>query len=185
MSLCNCIDRGLTNGCAALGAGVLELLIACKSDVVTSAITYDTLDEYVTAIPVTPASGYTSGAFHRVEVPFESSMFSSPLTVSKQNFNYSFNPTVTFKMVSLEPDVIKIFEALAKAKVIVIAKLHGDKYYLLGKDGLIAESGELNTGTALGDFKGATLTLSSFGESKSVREINTSLVTISSLIATV
>ena len=183
MSICNCIDRGLTNSCAALGAGVIELLVACYSDV--TAITYDTLDEFVNGISVKTASGYTSGFFHKLEVPFESNMFSVPLTVSKQNYNYSFNPTVSFNLVSLEHDVIKIFESLAKSKVMVIAKLHGNKYFLLGgENGLIAESGSLDTGTALGDFKGATLTLSSYGESKSTREINTSLVTISSLIAT-
>jgi len=166
-----------------VGVGVLTLYVACFTDV--TGVTYNAADEYVTGITGTIASGYTSGFFFEFGVPFESTNFDVELIVSKQNNNYMFNPKINFKLASIDPDVVKLYESFAAAKVMVIVKTHQDRYFLLGmENGLIAETGNLTTGTAAGDFKGLTMLLSSFGESKSVREIDTASVTIANLVAT-
>jgi len=181
---CGCPDRSVALNCPGVGVGVLTLYVACFTDV--TAVTFDTADEYISGISGKTATGYTSGYFFELGVPFESTNFDVELITSKQNNNYMFNPKVTFKLASLDHDVIKLYESFAKSKVMIMVKLHQSRYYLLGfENGIIAETGNLTTGTAAGDFKGLTMTLSSFGESKSTREIDTTKVTIANLIATI
>lgn len=182
---CSCPDRNVSENCPGVGVGVLTLYAACYSDI--TGVTVDTADQYITAIGFTKASGFTSGTFVQLGVPFESTNFDIELVKSKQNNNYFFNPKITFKLGSLDPDIIKIYETFAKSKLVLMVKLHQSRYYLLGyENGIVAETGNLTTGTASSDFKGLTMTLSSFGETKSTRELAPALVAnIATLLATV
>jgi hypothetical protein len=172
---CGCPDRNSSIGCPDIAKTMLTLYAACYTDV--TAITYDTLDEFVTGISGTTLTGFTSGFFVEIAVPFETSGFDVQGNINKNNNTYLFNPTVTFKIASLSEDTIKLFEAFVKSKVMVVVKLQGPTYYLLGgENGLVAETANLTSSTTGGDFAGATLTLSSFGESKSARQLNAAAV---------
>lgn len=187
MALCGCPDRNSSIGCPELAKTMLTLYAACYTDIIHSAVTYDTADEYVTAIPGTTASGFSSGYFVEIAVPYETSGFDVEGSNNKNNNTYIFNPKVTFKIAGLGHDTIKLFESFVKSKVVVIVKLQGPTYYALGlENGLIAETSNLTSSVTKDDFAGATLTLSSFGESKSARELDSTMVTnIADLIATV
>ena len=174
MALCDCIDRSISTSCPSLAKTMLTIYIGCFSDLTT--ITYDAADEYIDGITGSTASGYTSGFMFEIVVPFESSNFDVEGLFNKNNNTYLFNPKTTFKISSLDPDTIKIFESLVKAKVFVIVKLQGPTYIALGmENGLVVEAANLTSATASGDFVGATLTLSSYGETKAARELDSSL----------
>jgi len=175
-TLCGCPDRNVSSACPSLAKTMLTLYAACYTDL--TAVTYDTADEYVTGMSGTTLSGFSSGFFVELSVPFETSGFDVEGAVNKNNNTYLFNPKVTFKLASLEHDTIKLFESFVKSKVVVVVKLQGPTYYALGlENGLIAEAANLTSSVTKDDFAGATLTLSSFGESKSARQLSTTAVT--------
>lgn len=180
-----CPDRNISTACPSIASTMLTLYAACYDNVTT--VTYDTADEYVSGMSGATASGFTSGFFVELAVPFEGSFFDVIGATNKNNNSYSFNPTVTFKLASLDPDIILLYESFVKSKVVVVVKLIGPRYFALGlENGLLAETANITSSTTADDFAGATIMLSSFGETRSVRELDTAMVAnFAALIATV
>jgi hypothetical protein len=111
---------------------------------------------------VTAMTKVTGKRFYKIEVPRATASSSNALTASQENGTIYYTHQVQFPMNLRDATTRNLVNTLAKNRVTVVT-LEGDGVYrMFGKDfGLMVDTAEAGSGTALGDRNGYMLTMTS------------------------
>jgi hypothetical protein len=163
-SITNCtLSEGLNlTGCTKNNSGgVSEVYFANYKAVITGGtgtekFTYDSTTGEVTAI----VTGGTAASYYLFDTVKETSALAEAVAVNVQNGTIAFNPTITLVMNKLDTQKRNLIHMLALGLLIAVVKDNNDTYWMVGfKKGLDVTAVDSNTGTAIGDRNGSTITL--------------------------
>jgi len=163
-SITNCtLSEGLNlTGCTKNNSGgVSEVYFANYKAVITGGtgtekFTYDSTTGEVTAI----VTGGTAASYYLFDTVKETSALAEAIAVNVQNGTIAFNPTITLVMNKLDTQKRNLIHMLALGLLIAVVKDNNENYWMVGfKKGLDVTAVDNNTGTAIGDRNGSTITL--------------------------
>ena len=174
MATCSLI-QGNTLGCRDAIAGVKEIYIA-QIELVTATIgaTAQLVDTLTT---VTAVGGSAGPAFHKFEVPKNSSNWTDMVQIVANNGGTFYKPTVVLYIPKNNATTANTIKLLGQNQLAVIVKQNDGKYFLLGpNNGLVLEgTGGYASGVQYTDGIGWTITMSG-GESSPAYEVPSTLL---------
>jgi len=140
--------------------GVEQVIFANFKDVVPAGtptgFTYDSTTGEVTNI----VTGSTAADWYIFDTVKETSSLAEAVAVNVQNGTMSFTPTVSLVMNKMNTQKRNLIHMLALGILVAVVKDNNGIYWLVGqKKGLDVTAVDNNTGTALGDRNGSTVTL--------------------------
>ena len=140
--------------------GVEQVIFANFKDVVPAGtptgFTYDSTTGEVTNI----VTGATASQWYIFDTVKETSSLAEAVAVNVQNGTISFTPTVSLVMNKLNTQKRNLIHMLALGLLVAVVKDNNGTYWMVGqKKGLDVTAVDNNTGTALGDRNGSTITL--------------------------
>jgi len=140
--------------------GVSQVIFANFKDVVpgtgSNKFTYDSTTGEVTAI----VTGGTAADWYIFDTVKETSSLAEAVAVNVQNGTIAFTPTVSLVMNKLNTQKRNLIHMLALGVLVAVVKDNNGIYWMAGfNKGLDVTAIDNNTGTALGDRNGSTLTI--------------------------
>lgn len=140
--------------------GVSQVIFANFKDVVPAGsptgFTYSTATGEVTAV----VTGATASDWYRFDTVKETSSLAEAVAVNVQNGTMSFTPTVSLVMNKLNTQKRNLIHMLALGVLVAVVKDNNGTYWMVGQGkGLDVTAVDNNTGTALADRNGSTITL--------------------------
>jgi hypothetical protein len=140
--------------------GVEQVIFANFKDVVPAGsptgFTYDSTTGEVTNV----VTGATASDWYIFDTVKETSSLAEAIAVNVQNGTISFTPTVSLVMNKLNTQKRNLIHMLALGLLVAVVKDNNGTYWMVGqKKGLDVTAVDNNTGTALGDRNGSTVTL--------------------------
>ena len=163
MSLINdcLIQNGLNlTGCTKNNTGgVAEIYFANYKDLIpTGSGSEEFVYDDVTTGEITAITGATP--FYRYDCVKETSTLVEAVAVNVQNSTISFTPTITFVANKMTTESRNLVYLLSLGLLIAVVKDNNDNYWMVGfKKGLDVTAVDNNTGTALGDRNGHSVTV--------------------------
>ena len=140
--------------------GVEQVIFANFKDVVPAGsptgFTYDATTGEVTNI----VTGATASQWYIFDTVKETSSLAEAVAVNVQNGTIAFTPTVSLVMNKMNTAKRNLIHMLALGVLVAVVKDNNGIYWMVGqKKGLDVTAVDNNTGTALGDRNGSTITL--------------------------
>jgi hypothetical protein len=140
--------------------GVEQVIFANFKDVVPAGsptgFTYDSTTGEVTSV----VTGATASDWYIFDTVKETSSLAEAVAVNVQNSTISFTPTVTLVMNKMNTAKRNLIHMLALGVLVAVVKDNNGTYWMVGqKKGLDVTAIDNNTGVALGDRNGSTVTL--------------------------
>jgi hypothetical protein len=142
--------------------GVSQVIFANFKDAVTGSTTnpngfsYSSTTGEITGI----TTGATASDWYIFDTVKETSSLAEAVAVNVQNGTMSFTPTVSLVMNKMNTQKRNLIHMLALGTLIAVVKDNNDTYWMVGfRKGLDVTAVDNNTGTALGDRNGSTLTI--------------------------
>jgi hypothetical protein len=150
MSFSCLVQEGWNLGCNVVG-GVKRAWVGTWS--AESTYQYD-IDNIIT--------GVTSGiTVYEIEMDIEFGSFVSNGAFSRENGSVFYETLVGFKFVHLTAELRNLINAIGRAPLVCIVESNSGEFYYCGVSSAgRASEGIAQTGQALGDHNGATLTIS-------------------------
>jgi hypothetical protein len=143
--------------------GVSQVIFANFKDAVTGSTTnpngfaYSSTTGEITGVTT---SGAAAADWYIFDTVKETSSLAEAVAVNVQNGTMSFTPTVTLVMNKMNTQKRNLIHMLALGTLIAVVKDNNDTYWMCGfRKGLDVTAVDNNTGTALGDRNGSTITL--------------------------
>lgn len=157
--------------------GVEQVIFANFKDVVPAGtptgFTYDSTTGEVTNI----VTGATASDWYIFDCVKETSSLAEAIAVNVQNGTIAFTPTVSLVMNKMNTQKRNLIHMLALGLLVAVVKDNNGTYWMVGqKKGLDVTAVDNNTGTALGDRNGSTITLTG-AESLPMAALSASAVT--------
>lgn len=141
---------GIARDCASNMGGILEVLLANKSEVETT----------ITSGKVTAITMASSAKFHKYQFAPETASMSSNFQVNAQNGTKYVQTDLLLVFNRMETAKRVEIMAMAQGELVAIAKDANGSYWFLGKDEpLVLSAGDGLTGTARADRNGYSATL--------------------------
>jgi hypothetical protein len=142
--------------------GVSQVIFANFKDAVSGSTTnpngfsYSSVTGEITGI----TTGATASDWYIFDTVKETSSLAEAIAVNVQNGTMSFTPTVSLVMNKMNTQKRNLIHMLALGTLIAVVKDNNDTYWMVGfRKGLDVTAVDNNTGTALGDRNGSTLTI--------------------------
>jgi hypothetical protein len=140
--------------------GVEQVIFANFKDVVPAGsptgFTYDSTTGEVTNV----VTGATASDWYIFDTVKETSSLAEAIAVNVQNGTIAFTPTVSLVMNKMNTQKRNLIHMLALGVLVAVVKDNNGIYWMVGqKKGLDVTAVDNNTGTALGDRNGSTVTL--------------------------
>ena len=163
MSLINdcLIQNGLElTGCTKNNTGgVAEIFFANYKELIPAgAGSEEFIYDDVTTGEITDITGTT--AFYRYDCVKETSTLAEAVAVNVQNSTISFTPTITFVANKMTSESRNLVYLLSLGLLVAVVRDNNDNYWMVGfKKGLDVTAVDNNTGAALGDRNGHTITV--------------------------
>lgn len=117
-----------------------------------------------------------SGAFYEYEVRKQTSNATETYTADDSNGTLFHEQEVTVQLSKMDATKRNEIFLLGKNRVMIIAKDRNGKYFLYGKKNGLTLGGSSQTGTAMGDLNGYTLTFTG-AEEEPAFEVTGSIIT--------
>jgi len=162
------IDAGYSLDCRnASTGGIKEIWILGDSGSTVSGVTYSASDDVLSMSGV--------GTWYNFELVKQSSSITEEMLVNTTAQSIVFQPTVTISLPKLDQALRNTFFDLAKQNSIYLIALdNNSRYWLVGiANGLLMNTGSLQSGLAYNDLNGTTFTLQG-GEPNPIVEITVS-----------
>ena len=148
------ITNGRVESCKDTVSGLKSIFFANFDDLDTDNITYDTTntDTIDTWQPAAILSLF------KYELKSNENSFTTQIQTSRDNGTTFFESTLAISLKKLDQAMHKNIKLLAYGRPRIIVQTMTDDFFLMGlAQGADAESGEVSSGAALGDFSGYKL----------------------------
>lgn len=120
---------------------------------------------------ITAISG--TGVFYKFDLVKQSSSFTEAISVNTTAQSVVFQPTVTINLPKLDAELRLLFQQLvSQNNVYAIVKDNNDRYWSAGfSNGMLVESGSIQTGTLYNDLNGLSALTIIGGEPNASQEL--------------
>ena len=174
--LTNHIERGCRDG-----IGGIDTVYLANKELVSGVTSSDML---ISGITTVDGLGASAAAFYKFEVNRNTSSWTDTPTPVASNGGTIYVPSVTMVFTKNEADKANTIKLMGQSTLVAIIKETSGKYFLLGEEfGLDQLTGSYNSGVNRTDLNGWTLTLSSAGENGPSKEVDSSVMDSSILVA--
>lgn len=168
------ITSGWAKGCKDNAGGLKRVLLANKSDVTAFVEKTGSLGEYLGEIETVTMSG--SAVFYEFVPNKMSSNWVENIQANAQNGTVGYEQVLTMTFAKNEASKRNQVQLLGQGEVYAIVNDYNDKYFLLGEfNGAELTGGSSQSGTALTDLNGWTLTLTAM-EPEPAKEVTGSII---------
>lgn len=163
---CN-LTQGFTLDCRDSVGGIKEIYLANLDDKATLSSTNDGVIDTFTLS--------TGEQFYTYELRKQTSSFTENITSSDENGTLFYEQEATIQLSKMESEKRNELYEVGKSRVMMIVLDRNGKYWLLGEEQGLTLGGSGETGTAMGDLNGYSLTFTG-QERVPAKEVEESLI---------